>query len=145
MDPKSSWIYDSPTISKFTPINSLFHSYNLYHTPILYYSSLIIPNSALFHSNNSLIHCMRLDSRLGLLPLLDRLNPLLQKRLRVFFSLQGPQHRVTQQLLCSFFILITFLQLHYDTFKCCWIVLSKYVQWETVAATLVIVHAFDDV
>ena len=65
------------------------------------------------------LHCTRLDLRLGLLPLLDWLNPLLQKRLRGSFHCRDHNTRVTQQLLYSFFILPTFLHMHYDTCKCC--------------------------
>ena len=42
-----SCIYESPTSPNFTSINLLFHSHNLCHAPILYYSSPIIAYSAL--------------------------------------------------------------------------------------------------
>ncbi|CBI22006.3 unnamed protein product, partial [Vitis vinifera] len=87
---KYSCIYESPTSSNFTPINSIFHSHNLCHAPILYYSSPIITYSALLIPlQYLLISLSRTNSFVFLektapqLSLLDRLNPLVQKMLRV--------------------------------------------------------------
>ena len=44
----------------------------------------------------------------------DRLNPLLRKRLRVSCPFRDDHTGFTQQVLCSFFVLPTFLQFHYD-------------------------------
>ena len=78
----------------------------------------VITHSSLHQAGPEVGSFVLLEKTAPQLSLLDRLNPLLQKRLRVSCPFRDHHTGFTQQLLCSFFILPTFLKLHYDMQSC---------------------------